>query len=163
MFAKRFQCIYSMSGYESHVPPTAFEVPNCLNATWIHCMWETRCPLQMAAVGQKKQIIFLRVPIYCLLEFLINFICSFHIIVIVIIELNLTSCAQCKILTCWNSRNEMKMGYTKAKKKQSFFQKLARWNFFFSLTSPHIYIFNSKKKQQTNNETKTRIKISKKN
>ena len=32
--SKRFQCICSMSGYGSHVPPIAFEVPNCLKATW---------------------------------------------------------------------------------------------------------------------------------
>ena len=86
----------------------------------------------------KVQSSSLRVLIYCLLEFLINIICSFHMIVIVIVELNLTSCAQCKILTYRGSKNEAKKGYTKAKKS---ILVSGNWpgKHSFSLTRPHIY------------------------
>ena len=47
---------------------------------------------------RRPESISLRVAINkFLLEFLINFLCLFHVIVIVIIELNLMSCAQWKI------------------------------------------------------------------
>ena len=119
----------------------------------------------MATAGQERQSISLRVPIYCLLELLTNFLCLFHVIVIVVIELNLTLCAQCKILTYWDSRTEIKMGYTMVKKKQSCFQKLAEWKFFFHLLA-HIYTYlisknnkqMNKQKQESNKQKKLKKK-----
>ena len=127
-----------MSDYGSHVTPIAFEVPNWLNATSIHPTWPTKCPLQMATADQERQSNSLRVLIYCLLEFLINIICSFHVIVIVIVELNLISCGQCKILTSRGSKNEAEKAYTKAKKS---ILVSGNWpgKHSFSLTRPHIY------------------------
>ena len=92
----------------------------------------------MATAYQERQSNSLRVLIYGLLESLINIICSFHMIVIIIVELTLTSCAQCKILTYRGSKNEAKKGYTKAKKS---ILVSGNWpgKHSFSLTRPHIY------------------------
>ena len=92
----------------------------------------------MATADQERQSNSLKVLIYCLLEFLINIICSFHVIVIVIVELNLISCGQCKILTSRGSKNEAKKAYTKAKKS---ILVSGNWpgKHSFSLTRPHIY------------------------
>ena len=139
-----------MSDYGSPVTPIAFEVPNWLNTTSIHPTWPAKCPLQMGTADQERQRNSLKVLIYCLLEFLINIICSFHVIVIVIVELNLISCGQCKILTSRGSKNEAEKAYTKAKKsilvsgnwpgKHSFsllFHLLAR----IYITYIYIYIY----------------------
>ena len=129
-----------MSGYGSHIPAIAFEVPNWLHATWIHRTWQTKRPLKMATPGQERQSIPLRVAIYCLLEFLINFICSFHMIVIVIIELNLTSCAQCKILPYRDSRNKAKMVHTKTKKSSLVSGNWPGEKFFLTYLPAYIYL-----------------------
>ena len=67
------------------------------------------------------------------------------------------------------SRNEMKMGYTKAKKSSLVSGNWLGGN-FFSLTRPHIYVFYSKKqtnkqKQESNKakETKKEKRISPEN
>ena len=66
--------------------------------TWSYLTWKTKCQIWNGYRRSDMTKHFLTVAINkWLLKFLVTFLCSFYMMVIVIVELNLTSCFQCKI------------------------------------------------------------------
>ena len=63
-------------------------------------------------------------------------------------RIELTSCAQCKILTSRDSRNEIKMGYTKNKKSSLVSGNWLGGNFFFTYTPNQTKQMKLKKKRE---------------
>ena len=139
-----------MSGYGSRVPPTPFKVPNCLNATWIHRTQQTKCSLQMATAAKERQSISLRVAIYCLLEFLINFICSFHMIVISYHRIEVDVMCSVQDINVSRFKKSDKNGTHQGQKKVVLFSEICWEQIFFHLPADIYTYLIPKNNEQTN-------------